>query len=215
MIMVFILVGCSKEPTVRSVKKDGPSIKGIVQDVDDKTFKIQSLDRAYPGNIVVVRRVELKNGNIEFKKGDTIEVYYDNIQKGPPAVISKVYALEMIEKGEGQFIPAAVDEEGNVDNSNIDFYKFPMLSIIDGDKEFELSEKNSAMIHDIIHNAPWEDGLIKEHKIEYEIVEDRETIVTFNSKTNMLEDVQNEMFAELHDGISDLLLKAIKENKKD
>lgn len=210
--IIFTLVGCSKEESVRSIKKDGPNIKGIVQEVNDKSFRIQSLNRDYKGNVVVIRKVELKNGDIEFKEGDTIAVYYDKVEKGNPSVINKVYALEMIEKGEGQFIPAVVDEEGRVNNSNIDFYKFPMLTIKTNNKEVKLSEKNSAMIHDIIHNTPWEDGLAENHKVEYEIIEDGEVIATFNSKTNVLEDEQNEMYVKLHDGISELLLNSIKED---
>lgn len=210
--IALVLVGCSEKKTVSSVKKDGPNIRGIVQEINDKTFKIQSIDRAQQGNVVVTNKVELKKGDADFNLGDTITVYYDKLEKGTPAIINKVYAIEINKKSEGQFIPAVVDEEGKVDNSNLDFYSFPDLVIVKGDKTFELSKENSAMIHDIIHNIPWENGIIENHKDEYKIMDDVEVVATFDSKTNILEDSQNEVNVKLHDSIAELLLKSIEED---
>lgn len=211
-IITLVLVGCSNKKTVSSIKKDGPNVRGIVQDINDKTFTIQSLDRSHYGNIVVTNKVELKKGQLEFDLGDTITVYYDKLEKGTPAVISKVYAIEMNKEAEGQFIPANVDEEGKVDTSNIDFYTFPELTVIHGNDSHELSENNSALIHDIIYNVPWENGLMDNHDSEYKIMDGVELIATFDSKSNTLEDEENQVSIKLHDSIAELLLNAIKQD---
>lgn len=209
MIIALIVAGCSKKEELQEIYDNKPSIRGIVKEIEDDTILIESRDRAQAGDIRVSTDVELKGGLVDFKVGDLIIVYYDGtIMESSPAQINEVYAFKLGKKNEIEDEVDSDNEEG-IGFNDVDFYDFPKLSVVHNDKSKDLTDNNSAFIHDLINSVDWEQDSIDNFKYDYMIMDEFDVFVTFDSKTHTLNDTKNDISIVLPENLSKALKRIL------
>lgn len=156
---------------------------------------LESKQRNIAGAVTSVKKVN-NNKDFVFYEGDLVRVYY-SVSNGAFnnfSILSIEYA-ELI---------------GYDKDEKIDYYQYPILSVSSGGKTIQLSEKNSALTHDIINNFKWSLEEIPSFNADYRVMSDEEIEFEFDSKKGALHDSKNKIWLQLDDYFSGTLKSALK-----
>lgn len=156
---------------------------------------LESKQRNIAGAVTSVKKVN-NNKDFVFYEGDLVRVYYSasNGAFNNFSILSIEYA-ELI---------------GYDKDEKIDYYQYPILSVSSGGKTIQLSEKNSALTHDIINNFKWSLEEIPSFNADYRVMSDEEIEFEFDSKKGALHDSKNKIWLQLDDYFSGTLKSALK-----
>lgn len=202
-VALLIIGGCSPDKDKKGETSNEATIRGVIQEVNSDTILMLSKDRIHSGQVQVSKRVE-KNEKVlkDLNVGDEILVYYDGyISESDPAQINGVEKIEISKKAE-------LSEDGEVVIEEDDYYSMPRLTVIVGSESRELTERQSALVHDLINNIEWDRGVKDDSEDDYTVIDNMEVLFTFNSKTNVLNDRKNDISVKLEDPLS-ILLKEV------
>lgn len=201
--VALLIVGCSPDKDEKGETSNEATIRGVIQEINPDTILMLSKDRIHSGQVQVSKRVE-KNEKIleDLNVGDEILVHYDGyISESDPAQINGVEKIEISKKAE-----LSEDEEVVIEED--DYYSMPRLTVIIGSESRELTERQSALIHDLINNIEWDRGVKDDSEDDYTVMDNMDVLFTFNSKTNVLNDSKNDISVKLQDSLS-ILLKEV------
>lgn len=201
--VALLIVGCSPDKDEKSETSNEATIRGVIQEINPDTILMLSKDRIHSGQVQVSKRVE-KNEKIleDLNVGDEILVHYDGyISESDPAQINGVEKIEISTKAE-------LSEDGEVVIEEDDYYSMPRLTVIIGSESRELTERQSALVHDLINNIEWDRGVKDDSEDDYTVMDNMDVLFTFNSKTNVLNDRKNDISVKLEDSLS-ILLKEV------
>lgn len=201
--VALLIVGCSPDKDEKSETSNEATIRGVIQEINPDTILMLSKDRIHSGQVQVSKRVE-KNEKIleDLNVGDEILVHYDGyISESDPAQINGVEKIEISTKAE-------LSEDGEVVIEEDDYYSMPRLTVIIGSESRELTERQSALVHDLINNIEWDRGVKDDSEDDYTVMDNMDVLFTFNSKTNVLNDRKNDISVKLQDSLS-ILLKEV------
>lgn len=201
--VALLIVGCSPDKDEKSETSNEATIRGVIQEINPDTILMLSKDRIHSGQVQVSKRVE-KNEKIleDINVGDEMLVHYDGyISESDPAQINGVEKIEIITKAE-------LSEDGEVVIEEDDYYSMPRLTVIIGSESRELTERQSALVHDLINNIEWDRGVKDDSEDDYTVMDNMDVLFTFNSKTNVLNDRKNDISVKLQDSLS-ILLKEV------
>lgn len=205
MIAVTLLItGCSSDKDEKGETPNEATIRGVIQELNPDTILMLSKDRIHSGQVQVSQRVE-KNEKIleDLNVGDEILVHYDGyISESDPAQINGVEKIEVSKKAE-----LSEDEELVIEED--DYYSMPRLTVIIGSESHELTESQSALVHDLINNIEWDRGVKDDSEYDYTVMDNMDVLFTFNSKTNVLNDSKNNISVRLQDSLSTLLKEVL------
>lgn len=210
MITVIVLVGCSKEELVEDVSDNKSNVRGVVKEVNEESILIESKDRIHTGDIMVSLLTEREDNLTEFDVGDIIVVYYDGlIAESYPAQISNVHLIALESKAEFSADINDNEEEESAANNDVDYYNMPVLSSNNNGESRELTKDQSAFVHDLISSVEWDKGSKKQFKGDYEILEKSDVLITFDSKSNILNDTKNDISVVLQESMSETLKRIL------
>lgn len=201
--VALLIIGCSPDKDEKGETSNEATIRGVIQEINPDTILMLSKDRIHSGQVQVSKRVE-KNEKIleDLNVGDEILVHYDGyISESDPAQINGVEKIEISKKAE-----LSEDEEVVIEED--DYYSMPRLTVIIGSESRELTERQSALVHDLINNIEWDRGVKDDSEDDYTVMDNMDVLFTFNSKTNVLNDSKNDISVKLQDSLS-ILLKEV------
>lgn len=201
--VALLIVGCSPDKDEKGETSNEATIRGVIQEINPDTILMLSKDRIHSGHVQVSKRVE-KNERIlkDLNVGDEILVHYDGyISESDPAQINGVEKIEISKEAE-------LSEDGEVVIEEDDYYSMSRLTVIIGSESRELTERQSALVHDLINNIEWDRGVKDDSEDDYTVMDNMEVLFTFNSKTNVLNDRKNDISVKLQDSLS-ILLKEV------
>lgn len=201
--VALLIIGCSPDKDEKGETSNEATIRGVIQEINPDTILMLSKDRIHSGQVQVSKRVE-KNEKIleDLNVGDEILVHYDGyISESDPAQINGVEKIEISKKAE-----LSEDEEVVIEED--DYYSMPRLTVIIGSESRELTERQSALVHDLINNIEWDRGVKDDSEDDYTVMDNMDVLFTFNSKTNVLNDRKNDISVKLEDSLS-ILLKEV------
>lgn len=201
--VALLIIGCSPDKDEKGETSNEATIRGVIQEINPDTILMLSKDRIHSGQVQVSQRVE-KNEKIleDLNVGDEILVHYDGyISESDPAQINGVEKIEVSKKAE-------LLEDGEVVIEEDDYYSMPRLTVIIGSESRELTERQSALVHDLINNIEWDRGVKDDSEDDYTVMDNMDVLFTFNSKTNVLNDSKNDISVKLEDSLS-ILLKEV------
>lgn len=179
------------------------SLVGEVIDVSDEMIVLNSKDRKVAGVILATNKVK-SDPEFVFYKGDIVKLYFESSSK----------------KDEGERIVELtyVDVLDEVDGDNaqtkINYYEYPQLSVARGSDSYTLSEKSSAMAHDIMNQFHWEKGKPEGYEGNFTIMNGVEVEAYFNSESGILYDEENDIHLELSEGLAQALQRALENKSK-
>lgn len=178
-------------------KAELESVLGVVVEVSEESefITVQSKQRNVLGPIISVKKV---NGNkdFEFFEGDLVRLYY-SVSNGSFdnfSILDLEYA-ELI---------------GYNKEDKIDYYKYPILTVSSGGKTIKLSEKNSALTHDLINKFSWTTERIEGFKADHQVMNDDEMEFEFDSKKGILYDPNYKIWVQFDEYFSSVLKSALK-----
>lgn len=216
LVAILILSACSKSDS-EVIKENDKSIRGIVKSVEGDTFKIDSQDRIKQGEIIITKRAELDSSASDYEVGDTVNIHYEKIEGDRPAVINKVYLIEIIKKADDKSpkVPnseVVIPNESELENEspwnqNIDYDSLEMITVENDGESLKLNEKHSQLIQQILHDNEWKEGEIKNFKGDFIILEGESQIGILNSESGVIYDIENEFHTELYPGTLELMKK--------
>lgn len=202
--VALLIVGCSPDKDEKGETSNEATIRGVIQEINPDTILMLSKDRIHSGQVQVSKRVE-KNEKIleDLNVGDEILVHYDGyISESDPAQVNGVEKIEISKKAE-------LPEDGEVVIEEDDYYSMPRLTVIIGSETRELTERQSALVHDLINNIEWDRGVKDDSEDDYTVMDNMDVLFTFNSKTNVLNDRKNDISVKLEDSLSTLLKEVL------
>lgn len=213
-LSIFIVSACTKDESEKAINENKVhSMEGIVKEISEETFLMESRDRTHLGDVRVSLKAIKKDKKDKLLVGDIVKVNYDGIMsKSEPAQIAGVYSVDIVSKAKEVY-----DKQGNKKENEVvkeDYRKLPLLSVIKGDNSRVLSESQSAFMYDLMKTYKWDKKYEESMNADYTIVNGGNIVGQFDYTRKVIFDSKNKVAISLDDSISKLVHDVLEDKKK-